>query len=172
MPEFSTQASLQCSACSRCLGSPVCIIDDSYFLRGKPAFLLQDLLLDGCPLSAVEKRAMRSGTYDISWIQCGCGVSLGFLYHGVYGDAYAYKLGKAVIAQDALMIRSVVTPVQPPPTLTPAPCPSTAPVAARTPPAVLAKPTESPLPPATPPADGDEFVLVEDDTGEDVIALD
>lgn len=34
---------------------------------------------------------------------------------GVYGDAFAYKLGKAVVAQDALMIRSVVTPVQPPP---------------------------------------------------------
>ena len=61
--ENTMQSSLQCSSCSRPVGSPASIIDDSYFLRGKPAFLLQHLDLEGCPLSAVEKRFMRSGMF-------------------------------------------------------------------------------------------------------------
>ena len=61
MAGFQTRAALQCAACGRGLGSPACIVDDSYFLKGKPAFLLQDLDLEGCPLSEVEKRCMRSG---------------------------------------------------------------------------------------------------------------
>jgi hypothetical protein len=177
MPGILTQAVLQCSACSRILGTPACIIDDSYFLRGKPAFLLQDLQLEGCPVSAVEKRAMRSGTYDITWVQCPCGVSLGFIYHEVYGDAFAYKLGKAVVAQDALMIRSVISPATP----TASAGPSCTPTSPASPPATAVPVaavacvkgmTPASSPPTMPPSEGDEFEIVDDDPEDDIIALD
>lgn len=37
-------------------------------------------------------RSPAPGTYDITWVQCPCGVSLGFIYHEVYGDAFAPSL--------------------------------------------------------------------------------
>eukprot|EP00906_Rhabdomonas_costata_P017417 RCo025136 len=117
MAATAAEPSLGCSECRRRLCARSAIVDDSYFVFGKPAYLLGDLDTLGCTLTAVEKRTMRSGSYDIQWLTCQCSTALGFVYVRVYDDSFAYKVGKAVVVQSAL------TTVHPPPPPTPSPAP-------------------------------------------------
>ena len=97
-------------------------------------------------------------------------MSLGFIYQRVYSDSFSYKLGKVVIAQEALMIRSVQTS-----STHSTPAISTTPVVTACDPPVSPK-AENPIAPPKSPnpesAEGDEFVMVEDDADDDIIALD
>lgn len=114
---------------------------------------------------------MKSGTYDINWVQCTCGTSLGFVYQQVYGEAFAFKIGKVVIAQDSLMIRATPDPPVPPP---PPPGPSASPLGLIPVASALAKAPDGALFPPSPltPAGSEGFVLVEDTMDDDIIALD